>query len=814
MSLPPGRRLGPYEILSPLGAGGMGEVLKARDTRLQRTVAVKILPSELSSDAERRSRFEREAHAASALNHPNITTVFDIGEDDGTHYIVMELVEGKTLRALLGDGPLPTETMLPLATQIAEGLSKAHGAGIVHRDLKPENVMVTDDGLVKILDFGLAKLMAPDSDEGSEAPTETRVTQQGVLFGTVPYMSPEQAASRPLDYRSDQFSFGSIVYEMATGKRAFRKDTVPQTLAAIIEEEPEPIRKINEAVPDELVRIVERCLAKDPAGRYESTGDLAKELKSVPEAPSPWRARRRILWAAAGAVVVLLAVALGPNLKGLWDQLSSRAGPAPIESIAVLPLRNLSGDPEQEYFADGMTEALTTDLAKVGNLKVIAPHSAMRYKDTEKPLAEIARELGVDALVEGSALRAGDNVRILAQLVDPKTGQALWAESYERALENVLALQGEVARAIAGQLRVALTPEETRRLAGARPVNREAYDAYLKGSFHWKTLHPDEVETARRYFERALEADPDYAPAYAGLAWVWAVRQQMQITHPREAGPKARAAAQRAVELDDGSARAHEALALVRTWTDWDWAGAEEEWRRALELDPKAANTHAYYAHLLAITGRAAEAVPHSERALELDPFNALFHGLYAIVLYADRRYDDAMAAARTALEMQPSLGMARGTLQDALFSKGMRDELLAIQRERAARDPERLAAFEQGLAEAGDSGAHRGVADLLAARYEKSGGMPDPGDRTSAASWRGRVFMPTFIAQQYIYAGDHDKAIEWLDEAYENHDPSLPYIGTLPLYDPLRSNPRFQDLLRRMNLPTTSASPGPAGQR
>ena len=518
MSLPPGRRLGPYEIISPIGAGGMGEVLKAKDTRLQRTVAVKVLPTQLSSDAERRGRFEREARAASALNHPNITTVFDIGEDEGTHYIVMELVEGKTFRELMDDAPLSTEKMLPLATQIAEGLSKAHAAGIVHRDLKPENLMVTEDGLVKILDFGLAKLMPESSDVDSETATVTRATQQGVVLGTVQYMSPEQAANRPLDFRSDQFSFGSILYEMATGNLAFKKDTIPQTLAAIIEDDPEPIRKLNQEVPVELSAIVERCLSKDPDERYESTGDLAKDLKTVPETPSAWRARRKVLWAAAGLLVAFLAIALGPNLIRLWDQISSRAGPAPIESIAVLPLQNLSGDPEQEYFADGMTEALITDLAKIGALKVISRSSAMRYKGTDKPLAEIADELNVDAVVEGSALRVGESVRIMAQLIDPETEQALWAESYERDLENVLLLWSEVAQAIAGEVQVALTPEETKRLASARPVNPEAHDAYLKGSYHWKKLTPEDLDTAERYFELALEKDPSYAPAYAGLA--------------------------------------------------------------------------------------------------------------------------------------------------------------------------------------------------------------------------------------------------------------------------------------------------------
>jgi serine/threonine protein kinase/Tfp pilus assembly protein PilF len=788
MSLPSGRRLGPYEILSPIGAGGMGEVLKAKDTRLQRTVAVKVLPSELASDAERRSRFEREAHAASALNHPNITTVFDIGEDAGTHYIVMELVEGKTLRELLDEGPLSTDKMLPLATQVAEGLAKAHAAGIVHRDLKPENLMVTDDGLVKILDFGLAKLTPQGSDEDSEAPTETRVTQEGVFLGTVPYMSPEQAAGRPVDFRSDQFSFGSILYEKATGRRAFKKDTVPETLAAIIEDDPEPIRKLNDAVPGELAAIAERCLAKDPAARYESTEDLAKELRAVPETPSAWRRRRKVLWGAAAVLVALLGVALGPNLRGLWDQLSSRAGPAPIESIAVLPLRNLSGDPEQEYFADGMTEALITNLAKVSALKVIAPHSAMRYKGTELSSAEIARELGVDAVVEGSALRVGESVRIMAQLIDPQTEQALWAESYERGLENVLVLQGEVAQAIAGELEVALTPEDTKRLAGARAVNPEAHDACLKGSYYTEKMTREDLDTAQRYFELALEKDPEYAPAYAGLSRVWGGRAQLGFTSVQEAGPKRRAAVLQAIALDDTSAVAHEALAAFRTWTDWDWSGAEVEWRRALELDPNAASTHASFAHFLAITGRVDEAVPHSERALELDPFNAKLHAFYAMVLCGARRYDDAIVAARTAMSMQPGVGVAPTALECAFVCKGMRDEHLALRREWIASETQLVAAFDQGLAEAGYEGAMRHVADLLVTWHEESDGL----------SGHSRPYR---IALFYLWAGDYSRSIDWLEKAFEMRNQNLPYFFK-PYYDPLRSDPRFQDLLRRMNLP------------
>jgi tetratricopeptide (TPR) repeat protein len=377
----------------------------------------------------------------------------------------------------------------------------------------------------------------------------------------------------------------------------------------------------------------------------------------------------------------------------------------------------------------------------------------------------------------------------MAQLIDPETEQAVWAESYERGFGDVLVLQGEVAQAIAGELEVALTPEETKRLAGSRPVNPEAHDAYLKGSFYWKTLTPEVLDTAQRYFELALEKDPSYAPAYAGLAWVWADRQQMGITPPHEAGPKGRVAALRAIALDDSSAEAHGALGAIRTWTDWDWVGAEQAWRRALELDPNAANTHAYFAHFLAIMGRTDEAIAHSERAIELDPYNALFHGLYAAVLGGARRTDEALAAARAALAIQPSLPAE--FLLRPLHAKGMRDEHLALQRDLMAGDSELVAAFEQGLAEAGYEGAMLSSADLLAERWEESG-------RVAGLVVKG----PYNIGSLYLRAGDYDRTIDWLERAYENRSPGMPYVGVSPEYDPLRSDPRFQDLLRRMNLP------------
>jgi TolB-like protein/Tfp pilus assembly protein PilF len=456
-------------------------------------------------------------------------------------------------------------------------------------------------------------------------------------------------------------------------------------------------------------------------------------------------------------------------------------------------LKNLTGDPDQAYFVDGLHEELIVTFAQISAFdKVIASTSVMGFRDSVTPIREIGEQLGVEMVLEGSVRRSGDTVRTTVQLIDASTEDHLWANSFERDLTDILALQSDVARAVANEIELALTPEEEARLAAARVVNPEAHEAYLIGSFHWKKMTPADFDTAERYFEVALEKDPSYAPAYEGLAWIWAARQQMAIVPPGEAGPKAKAAAMQAIALDDGSAGAHEALALVRMYTDWDWAGAEPEWERALELNPKAANAHAYYAHFLAITGRVDEALPHSERSLELDPFNALFRSLQAMVLYSDRRYDDAMAAARSALAIQPDNPVAWNTLQQLLASMGMRSELLTARRQRIAHDPGLLEAFEKGLAESGHQGAHRRVADLLAARYESSGG----GDAFS-------------IARRYIDAGEYDTSIDWLEKAYDARDPNLPYVPVLPFYDPLRSNPRFQGLLRRMNLPSATPRQG-----
>jgi TolB-like protein/Flp pilus assembly protein TadD len=619
------------------------------------------------------------------------------------------------------------------------------------------------------------------------------------VVGTLAYMAPEQLRGQPADARSDVWALGVVLYEMVGGRRPFAGQTGFELSAAILNEPPPPLPA---GVPAALETVVERCLAKEAGERFQTAEEVRAALGTaqtggVISLPTPGASEqtRRRWWLAGTALAAILAVLAVLDVGGVRRLLLGRGGQPRAVRMAVLPFVNLTGDPEQEYLSDGFTQEMITQLGRLHpeGLSVIARSSVMRYKGGDTPVDQIGRELDVEYVLEGSARREADRVRITAELIQVGDQTQLWADSYERELEGILAVQSEVAQEVASALALELLPADQARLVSTRTVDPEAYDAHLKGTYHWQKVTPEDLDTAERYFKLALEKDPSYAPAYEGLAWVWAGRNQMGIVPPSEAGPKAKAAAQQAIALDERSAGAHEALAGIRTWTDWDWAGAEVEWRRALDLDPNAANAHAFYAHFLATMGRTEEALSHSERAIELDPFNALFHGLYAIVLDFDRRYDDAMAAARTGLEMQSNEGISNSALQYAFIGKGMRDEQLAHQRERIARDPGRVAAFEQGLAEGGYEGAQRAIADLLAARYEASGGVPKHGAT--------RIYMPKGIALRYLDAGDHDRAIDWLERAYQDRDPNLPYV-TIPIWDPLRADPRFQDLLRRMNLP------------
>jgi serine/threonine protein kinase/tetratricopeptide (TPR) repeat protein len=782
-----------YRILEKLGEGGMGVVYKAEDTKLRRTVALKFLPPELTRDPDAKQRFLHEARAAAALNHANIVTVYEINEHEDRTYIAMEHVEGRSLKDIISGGPSPAtlklmqiSQALDFAIQIARGLAAAHAMGIVHRDIKPANIFITRDNTVKILDFGIAKL----------AVSETKLTRTGSTVGTVAYMSPEQAMGKEVDRRADIWSLGVLLYEMLSGKTPFRGEYPQAIVYSILNEEPEPLTRVRPDIPPGLEQIIGLALAKDPAKRYQAMEEFVGDLKAVAEGLKPLTAKPkpvrrkyfgwRKIYLACG-LVVAAAVLVGLNIGGVRNLFLKKAGASVIHSLAVLPLANLSGDPAQEYFSDGMTEELIATLSKISTLKVISRTSVMLFKGSRKPLREIAAKLGVDGVIEGSVLRSGERVRITAQLIDAASDTHLWAESYERDLRDVLAVQSEVAQDIAREIKANLTPQEQARLANVRTVNPEAYDAYLKGLQLWYKLTPADMDGAQQYFELALQKEPAYAAAYAGIALVWGGRQQMGWTPPSEAAPKARAAALKAVELDDTVAEAHYALAIIKAWTDWDWAGAKSEFQRAIKLNPGFPDARIYYSHLLIALGRVQEAIEQGKRAIELDPYNALFHGLFGVTLAMAHRYDDALFQARLALKTNPNDVIGLFALWTSYEKKQMYKEAVAAAEAvyKASYNLDNSEALDRGFAEGGFQTAMKRGTKVLEAYSQKN------------------FVLPTDMAMLLSSAGDNRSALDWLEKGYEIHDPGMPYLG-LPSYDPLRSDPRFQDLVRRMKLPTS----------
>jgi len=763
--LAPGNRLGPYEILAPLGAGGMGEVFKARDTRLGRDVAVKVLPPAFASDPERLRRFELEARATAALNHPNILAIFDIGTHEGQAYIIEELLEGESLRERLRGEALPAGKAAEYGVQISSGLAAAHGRGIVHRDLKPENLFITMDGHVKILDFGLAKLLPkPSERELAAASTVTNATEPGMFMGTVAYMSPEQVRGQAVDHRSDIFSFGCVLYEMLTGRSAFSRDTAVETMTAILKEEPPEPTSIKASVPAPLSRAIAHCLEKRPEERFQSARDL-------------------------GFALQLEAKEL-PALRERSGDATTISGP--IRSIAVLPLVIFSAEPEQEFFADSMTDALITDLAKIGTLRVVSRTSVMRYKRTQKSIREIARELNVDAAVEGSVERAGDRVRIRAHLIRAATDEHMWADTYERDLEDVLVLQNEVARSIAREIQVRLTPEEHAVLSSARRVDPEAYQFYLKGRYFWVKRTPESVKKAIGLFEQAIDVDPTYAQAYGGLADCYmslGFSFDVGSLPPTEAIPKAKAAVAKALEVTESLAEVHNPLAFIKLNYDWDFAGAETEFKRALELNPGNANVHHWYAHYLIVAGRPKDSLAESNRASDLDPLSPIMSVHLGWLYYYLHDYERALNQLNKTLELDPNYGLAYW--------------YIGLVKEQQGAFTEALAALKRGDELLKDNLVVKAdLAHALAVSGRKADA--DEALRSLLAMSHTRYVNPFEVGLIYIGLGHSDEAFQWLNRAYEERSDLFVYLRVDPRLDPVRSDLRFQEMVRRMNFPET----------
>jgi serine/threonine protein kinase len=656
-----GTRLGEYEVVSLLGSGGFGDAYQALDLRLHREVAIKVLPTAFSRDAAALRRFEREALAAARLNHPHIVTIHSIEHVGDVHFIVMELVEGETLECMIPATGLALEKFLHLAAELTDAVMAAHSKGIIHRDLKPGNIMVDKRGSVKILDFGIAKMTERAALGGSDVPE----TMTGVVSGTVPYMSPEQLQGTKLDARTDVFSLGAVLYQMITGQRPFRGETQAELISSILRDKPKRVLELRTDLPVSLERILERCLDKNATQRFDSTElhdaiqRLRKEFSSYQHAAQSGDVAHRF---SASVNVV-------PELEG-----------GSIRSIAVLPLENLSGNPEQEYFADGLTEALTTSLAKISALRVVSRTSAMQYKGVRKALCEIARDLGVAGIVEGTVLRSGDQVRISVQLINASSDTHLWAESYDRDLRDILALQSEVARAIAAEIQAKLKPREKEQLARVRRVNPDAYEAYLKGRYYWNKRTLSAVKKGTEYFQQAIEKDPTYAAAYAGLADSAGIAGWWGFAPPAQGCGLAKEAARKSLEIEE-TAEAHASLGWAIIHYDFDTVSAEKEFQRAIELNPRYPSAHQWYAHLLGYMKRWDESLQEATQALQMDPLSLITSVSYAGCFLYTHQWEHAIEHCRKALEFDPNFVALRWMLANAYEGFEMHEEAIRERR-------------------------------------------------------------------------------------------------------------------------------------
>jgi len=769
-----------YRIERELGRGGMAKVYLAHDLKHDRSVALKVLHPELAATLGP-ERFLREIRITARLHHPHILPVFDSGEVGGTReagpwlWYTMPLVQGESLRdRLRREVQLPVDEAVRIGREVADALDHAHRQGVIHRDVKPENILL-EEGHALVADFGIAR---------REVASE--LTGTGLALGTPVYMSPEQAsASGQLDARSDIYSLGCVVYEMLVGEPPFTGPT-PQVVVARRFAEPAPsLRRTRETVPVGVERTVSRALARVPADRWATAAEFRDALAGVGAGAEPSASggpgRRRIRrWSLLAAALLLAVVIALAGRRGVV-----RPGSPAIQSLAVLPLQNLSGSPDEEYLADGMTEALIARLAKIRSLRVMSHTSVGAYKDTRKPVREVARELDVDAVLEGSVQRAGNRIRTTAQLIGADPERHLWAETYDGELNDVLDVQSRVAQAVAEQIQVALTPQERAQLQRVPTVDPAVYELYLRGRYFWNKRDDEGVKKSLEHYQRALEADPNYAPAYSGIADAYLTAYDYEYLPPEEAGPKARAAAERALALDETLAEAHNSLAHL-SLHDWEWRAAEREFRRAIELDPSYVPAHHWYSLCLTALGRVDEAVATMRKAQTLDPLSLRINADLGMALFAARRYDDAIAQERRTIELDSSFRVSYWIMGMAFEQKGMIEEARRSFREALARSPGNpnfLGSLAHSYAIAGQRDSARAILDSLEPQARRGEGSP------------------FYIALVYAGLGQKDRAFQWLERAYGERSGSVRYLRVEPRLEPLRTDPRFRALLTKVRL-------------
>lgn len=821
------RQIGPYRLLDLLAKGGMGEVYLAEDIRLGRKVALKLLPPELTNDEVRVLRFQQEARTASALNHPNILTIFDIGEVESTHFIATEFVTGETLRDYMSATGMNVQKVLNITIQVASALGAAHEVGVVHRDIKPENIMVRPDGIVKVLDFGIAKLTQRIAIGGRSemGPLPLVNTEPGMLIGTPKYMSPEQVRGLDVDGRTDIFSLGVVLYEMLTGAAPFEARTLSDIIVAILQNEPAPIAQHTTAVPAELQQIVGKALHKDRDERYQAMGDLVNDLRSLgkkieidEQSILPmWSGDAPIVAAATELVMVATQKDLGERSsanratrtvssaeyivseikqhKRGWALIMAvlvvavaaviyfASGSGAINSVAVLPFVNASNDPNTEYLSDGISESLINNLTRLPQLKVIARYSSFKYKGKPFDPEEVAKALGVQAIVTGKVVQLGDKLQVSADLIDMRDKTQMWGGQYTPKATDLQAVQEEIVRIISQKLRLRLTGAQEQQLKKRATENPEAYELYLNGVYYGRKGGDENNKRALDYYNRAIGFDPDFALAHANVAVVYTILAETGVFDPRQAAPKAKAAAQTALDLDETLAEAHAAMALIKN-AEWDWSGADGEYKRAIELNSNFAVAHANYAIYLSSMGRHAEARAEIKRAQELDPLRISFRDNEGIILQNERRYDEAIEQHQNVIKMHPDFRDAYAYLGYTYAAKGMYAEAIAEYQKVISIDGETMT-----------TQVFMGYAYAMSGKRNEALAIRDKLKTTK------EYVSPCELAILYAGLGDKEEAFAALERAYAAHDPQMQYLKVEPHYDSLRSDPRFKDLMLKVGL-------------